>query len=200
MMGLLYGHGDIEQSMEIAMRAGQDSDCSTPIVGEVLGTWKGVDAVPEKWKSDLDRGVLLAGTPYTYDDLVELSTRLARSIVEARGGSVEAVGTPDESWTLSADRLTQPILEQWPRNPNERPMLDAHVDEVIGRDVSFSAVASDSDGIEEYEWYFGDLSRAKGGAVTHTYPAPGTYEVTVFVADKTGNASFVSMNVTIELP
>ena len=36
-MGLLYGNGDLEQSMKIAMRCGQDSDCNPSSVGAVVG-------------------------------------------------------------------------------------------------------------------------------------------------------------------
>ena len=54
-LGLLYGGGDFEQSMKIAMMCGQDSDCNPSTVGGILGNWMGYEAIPDKWKRELKR-------------------------------------------------------------------------------------------------------------------------------------------------
>ncbi|MBI4580715.1 MAG: ADP-ribosylglycohydrolase family protein, partial [Planctomycetes bacterium] len=53
-LGLLYGKGDPDQSMIIATRAGQDSDCNPSSAGGVLFTTLGFSKVPERFKEKLD--------------------------------------------------------------------------------------------------------------------------------------------------
>ena len=48
-LGLLYGGGDFWKSMNIAMRAGMDSDCNPSTVAGILGTVLGMKGIPEKW-------------------------------------------------------------------------------------------------------------------------------------------------------
>ena len=44
--------------------------------------------------------------------------------------------------------------------------------------------SSDPDGaISRFSWDFGDGTTAEGPTATHTFGAPGTYEVTLTVAD-----------------
>ena len=50
LMGLLYGNGDIEQSMKIAMQCGQDSDCNPSSAGSIIGCYIGYNNIPNKWK------------------------------------------------------------------------------------------------------------------------------------------------------
>lgn len=55
-----------------------------------------------------------------------------------------------------------------------------------GQPSYFNAVASDAEqGIVNYSWDFGDGATAvtAGGAITHTYAQPGTYQVSVRVSD-----------------
>jgi PKD domain-containing protein len=56
------------------------------------------------------------------------------------------------------------------------------------RAVSFSGRGTDSEGgtITAVAWEFGDGSSAGGATVSHTYPAPGRYQVTVAVTNSTG--------------
>lgn len=49
----------------------------------------------------------------------------------------------------------------------------------------------------ETSWSFGDGASASGTSVTHTYIAPGAYEVTIHSADTLGNVTSTSGKVTI---
>jgi hypothetical protein len=49
----------------------------------------------------------------------------------------------------------------------------------------------------ETSWSFGDGMTASGASVTHTYAAPGTYEVTLRSTDTLGNATSTTSTVTI---
>jgi len=53
-VGLLYGKGDMDQTIIISMRCGQDSDCNPSNAAGVLGTALGYAALPDKFKSALN--------------------------------------------------------------------------------------------------------------------------------------------------
>lgn len=54
-IGLLYGNGDFTQTLEIATRLGQDSDCNPATAAGVLGVVKGYSNIPEYWMKPLQR-------------------------------------------------------------------------------------------------------------------------------------------------
>lgn len=50
---MLYGKGDFTNSVDIATRCGQDSDCNPSTVGGVLGVMYGYDKIPSFWLNPL---------------------------------------------------------------------------------------------------------------------------------------------------
>lgn len=48
-LGLLYGKGDFNKTLEISTRAGQDSDCNPASAAGILGVVLGYDKIPQKW-------------------------------------------------------------------------------------------------------------------------------------------------------
>ncbi|MCX6614480.1 MAG: ADP-ribosylglycohydrolase family protein, partial [Acidobacteria bacterium] len=48
-LGLLYGEKDFDKTIEIAARAGQDSDCNPASAGGILGVMLGYQALPSRW-------------------------------------------------------------------------------------------------------------------------------------------------------
>ena len=197
LMGLLWGEGDFENSMRIAMRCGQDSDCNPSSVGGILGNWMGLSQLPEKFKSALESDRRFIFTNVTLDDAIATNLDLARQVVDLAGGKVEGSGA-SEVWTIPpATPVQPPILEQWPQTPNAPPALTARVRAMQGRTVTLEAKATDGDGVLEIEWYFGDLSRGRGPGVEHTYDAPGQYRIVVFAADGIGNTSWQALTVSL---
>jgi len=195
-MGLLFGGGDFEKSMRIAMRGGQDSDCNPSTVGGILGSFFGYSGIPDKFKSELDFGGTFFGTDYTLYTLVTLSERLAREVIETSGGAVTGAAEK-RVYSIPEQDVAPVVFEQWPLVENPAPVLDARVSGVDGLTVDLSASAEDDDGIAAYQWFFGDLSFADGTAVRHTYPREGSYEVTAYAADTTGNTSWKTLSVTV---
>jgi PKD repeat protein len=197
LLGLLYGGGDLERSGLIAIRAGQDTDCTAQNVGAILGNWLGLSGVPAKFKVGLDPNIYFWRTQWTLNTILRLSEDLAREAVLATGGAISGSGD-DEVWTIPAQAATvPPILERIPASANTPPTLQARIDAQSGRTVTFSATATDPDGIAAFEWTFGDLTRAGGAAVTHTYLQDGYYQVTCYVTDRTGNTSWARLDVAI---
>lgn len=65
-MGLLYGEGDFEKTMDISTRCGHDSDCNPASSAGVLGVIYGYDAIPEKYRKGAD---MIADYPFPYTTL-----------------------------------------------------------------------------------------------------------------------------------
>ena len=53
-MGLLYGNGDIDKTIDISCRCGQDSDCNPSSAAGILATTMGYSKLPDKFKSALN--------------------------------------------------------------------------------------------------------------------------------------------------
>lgn len=194
-MGLLYGEGDVEQSMLISMRCGQDSDCNPASVGGILGCFYGYEALDDKWSSALDwDGATFQYTDYTFNGAIEANLEAAQSVIEACGGKVE-----DGVWTIPTSETEGTIiLEQWPTEINAMPEFDYVLStNGDGLTVEFDAKASDADGILGYQWFFGDLAFESGQSVSHTYREPGVYTVTCYVTDTIGNTSWQQIDVLV---
>ena len=72
----------------------------------------------------------------------------------------------------------------------------------VGQLVSFSAGASDPAGVTgQFDWDFGDnTARGSGASTTHTYTAPGTYQVKVKTADTLGNEGIATRTIQVNPP
>ncbi len=57
-LALLYGGGDLEKTLGIALTAGFDTDCNAATAGSVLGAMLGAKALPEKWIAPLNDTLL----------------------------------------------------------------------------------------------------------------------------------------------
>jgi hypothetical protein len=195
-MGLLYGNGNFESSMYVAMKGGQDSDCNPSTVGGILGTWLGLSEIPYKFSEHLDPETPILYTDYTYNDAINMSVDAARQVVLMKGGSIDDSGST-ETWTIPSIEDIQPvILEQWPESSNDPPLLTITVEETGACSYKMRASASDTNQIHDIQWFFGDLSYTNGAQVTHTYRQSGQYEITAFVSDRTGNTSWKTEWVT----
>ena len=90
-LGLLYGERNFAKTMEVAMRAGQDSDCNPASAAGILGVMLGYEAIPEEWKSGIpaieDRKFNY--TDFTFKTIVESTQRRAIELVERNGGKLE---------------------------------------------------------------------------------------------------------------
>ncbi|MBL1227128.1 LamG-like jellyroll fold domain-containing protein [Enterococcus sp. BWR-S5] len=190
LMGLLYGEGDFEDSMWLSMKCGQDSDCTPSSVGGILGTYYGFNNIPIKWTDSLNMNTKFSNTDYTFNGAVALNTELALEALEMSGGK-----SIDEQWTIPATTTNKElILEKWPEKENECPVFQfanamLAATDPSGRTFTFNAEATDSDGITNYQWFFGDLSFETGKSLTHTYKADGTYYPVCYVTDAIGNTN-----------
>jgi hypothetical protein len=99
--GLLYGQRDWQQTMEIATRCGQDSDCNPASALGVLGVMLGFDAMPNQFKNDIARlsDKKFSYTDYSFNSIVKSSETRALKTIEKAGGRVNEseVVIPEQS-------------------------------------------------------------------------------------------------------
>ncbi|NJN27456.1 MAG: ADP-ribosylglycohydrolase family protein [Cyclobacteriaceae bacterium] len=90
-MGLLYGEGDLGKTMDIATRAGQDSDCNPASAGAIVGTIVGYNNIPEYWKNGLSQIVDMdfKYTSTSLNEVYDISYRHAMEMITKNGGEIK---------------------------------------------------------------------------------------------------------------
>ncbi len=90
-LAMLYGKGDFTDSIEIATRCGQDSDCNPASVGGVLGVMMGYDNIPAFWLDPLREveDLYFDSTVMSLNKSYAMSLDHAKQIAVRTGGSVE---------------------------------------------------------------------------------------------------------------
>lgn len=99
-MGLLYGKGDIDQTIIISMRCGQDSDYNPSNASGILCTTIGMEALPERYTSALKRTIKFSHTDYDFDLLLAVCEKLARRAVVQQGGRIEKDAAAGEVFVI----------------------------------------------------------------------------------------------------
>ncbi len=80
---LVYGEGDFEKSILLAVNGGYDTDCTAATVGATLGLALGRERIPTRWKSPIGErvsvgpGIRGISAPRTLEELTERTLRLA---------------------------------------------------------------------------------------------------------------------------
>jgi hypothetical protein len=117
-MGLLYGEGDIDKTIIISTRCGQDSDCNPSNAAGVLFTTMGYSNIPERFTSALDRTVKFSHTPYNFDLLTEVCEKLACQAVIKAGGRIKKNSSGEEIFVIPVKKAKPSKLEQsWDPGP-----------------------------------------------------------------------------------
>lgn len=81
---LLYGEGDFEQSILLAVNGGYDTDCTAATVGATLGLALGAEQIPDRWRRPIGEGVFIgAGI---------VGIRAAATLGELTGRTVALLG------------------------------------------------------------------------------------------------------------
>jgi len=90
-MGLLYGEGDFEKSVEISTRCGADSDCNPSNCSGVLGIILGYDNIPSEWTRHIDQisDSLFIYTDYSFNIAVDRTLHYAKKLIIENGGKIE---------------------------------------------------------------------------------------------------------------
>jgi hypothetical protein len=117
-MGLLYGRRDPEQTIVIACRCGQDSDCNPANAGGVLFTTLGAAGVPPRFTEKLNLEAKFSFSTYTLPMVYEVCEKLARQVVVRSGGRIERDAGGEEVFVIPLQVPTPSKLEQcWEPGP-----------------------------------------------------------------------------------
>jgi len=93
-LALLYGGGDFERTVQVAVQAGLDNDCNAATAAGVVGTMLGYSRLPEKWVAPIGEvywNRSLMGFPQylRISDIAERIAAAGEQVVVAWGGRVE---------------------------------------------------------------------------------------------------------------
>jgi hypothetical protein len=109
-LALLMGGGDFDKTLEIAARAGQDSDCNPSSAAGILGVIKGYESIPDIWKSGIaaiaDRKFEF--TQSSYNDICKATLDRALKLVKRAGG-----GVTGDTIQIPVQAPVPAELEQW---------------------------------------------------------------------------------------
>jgi hypothetical protein len=123
-MGLLFGQGTFEKTLEVATRCGQDSDCNPSSAAGVLGVVTGYRAIPDFYKGGIPalENNKFDFTDYSMSDIVKSTEVRVLKAIEMAGGKVSG-----EQVVVPLQKPKAPKLEQWSPGVPDRhiPVKDA---------------------------------------------------------------------------
>lgn len=92
-IGMLYGEGDFDKTLCVAVNCGEDTDCTGATAGSIFGLMHGAEAIPQRWVDPIGHKIKTAclnlgelgyfggQLPTDLDDLTERTTRIAKQAV-----------------------------------------------------------------------------------------------------------------------
>ena len=116
LMGLLYGQGDLDQTMIISCRCGFDSDCNPSSSGGILFTTRGIANLPDKYYRKLDETKIFSHTAYNFPRLLDVCEKLARQGLVRVGGRIEKDANGEEVFVIPVKAPTPSKFEDL-KNP-----------------------------------------------------------------------------------
>lgn len=117
-LGLLYGKGDLDQTIIIAMRCGQDSDCNPASAAGVLATVLGRAKLPTHYTAALESETLFKYTTYTFTSLLQACESLARQATLRSGGLIEKNDAGEEFLLIPVQTIKpSKFVQSWKAEP-----------------------------------------------------------------------------------
>jgi len=119
LVGMLYGKGDLDETIIISTRCGQDSDCNPSNAAGVLFTTLGFSNLPARFTEELDEERKFIYTAYNFPALVDVCEKLARQAVARAGGFVEINAHGEEVFVIPVKeiKLEGPTMRSWEPGP-----------------------------------------------------------------------------------
>jgi hypothetical protein len=107
-LGLLYGEGDPEKTLEITTRCGQDSDCNPSNAMAVLGVIKGFSGLPLEMRNGVTYmgDSIFINTTYSFNSAVASTDKYARDMIIKEGGTIN-----DKNIIIKTQIPVAPALE-----------------------------------------------------------------------------------------
>ena len=90
-LALLYGAGDFDRTLGIAVTCGFDTDCNGANAGALLGLIHGAQAIPAKWTAPLEDTLYFSLADWRETRISELARRTARLADQFMNGENHAL-------------------------------------------------------------------------------------------------------------
>jgi hypothetical protein len=117
-LGMLYGKGDLDQTIIIATRAGQDSDCNPGNAAGPMFTTIPFSKLPGRYTQKLDLNRVFQGTKTSPKTLFAATEKIARQAVVKSGGKIEKDANGVEYFVIPVQKPRPSKLEQcWEPGP-----------------------------------------------------------------------------------
>ena len=118
LLGLLWGEGDLDRTIKIALRGGFDSDCNPSSAAGPLFTSLGFSRLPARFSEKLDHTRKFSYTAYNFPALLDVCEKLAREIVVKEGGRVEKDAAGAEWFVIPEQKpVPNPLELSWAPGP-----------------------------------------------------------------------------------
>ncbi len=124
LLGLLYGNGDLDKTIIISMRGGQDSDCNPSSSAGVLFASIGFSKLPDRFSKELKNDPVFSYTSYNFPGLLAVCEKLTRQIIIAEGGRIEKDTNGDEVFVIpQKEPKPLPLELSWAPTPPKNAMF-----------------------------------------------------------------------------
>ncbi len=109
-LGLLYGKGDMGETISISTRCGQDSDCNPASAAGIIGVVLGYKKIPDTWKSGIPAiaDQKFQYTDFTFKTIVDSTVKRTVALVQKNGGRVNG-----DNLVVKTQAPKAPKLEIW---------------------------------------------------------------------------------------
>jgi len=120
LMGLLYGKYDLDKTIIISTRCGQDSDCNPSNAGGVLFTTIGYEKLPSRFTEKLEHETNFIFTAYNVNTLLDVCEKLTREIIIREGGRIEKDSHGDDVFVIPVKTpIPNALALSWDPGPIE---------------------------------------------------------------------------------
>jgi hypothetical protein len=118
LLGLLHGNRDLDRTIVISCRGGQDSDCNPSSSGGVLFTTIGFSKLPARFTEKLDETKVFSHTAYNFPGLLDVCENLARQALVQAGGRIEKDAAGEEAFVIPVQvPKPSPLELSWEPGP-----------------------------------------------------------------------------------
>ncbi|MEA4917955.1 ADP-ribosylglycohydrolase family protein [Proteiniphilum sp.] len=118
LIGLLYGKKDLDQTIIISTRCGQDSDCNPSNAAGILFTTLGASKLPPRYTEKLDQETVFSHTTYNFPKLIDVCEKLAREYIVREGGRIEKDANGEEIFLIPIKKpIPSPLVFSWDPEP-----------------------------------------------------------------------------------
>ena len=124
LMGMLYGKYDLDKTIIISTRCGQDSDCNPSNAAGVLFSTLGFNKLPARFSENLDHEKNFVFTAYNMNTLMDVCEKLTREFLLREGGRIEKDRNGDEVFVIPVKAPQPNKLElSWAPGPIENSLF-----------------------------------------------------------------------------